>query len=87
MPYYYIAKLTQVTPLSGTSITQVQQLIVEQKVKSYVKSVEDHKDDITEMFNVIHIQRTKEFINQMRIYPEYELPNDKSNVVSLVEII
>ena len=42
---------------------------------------------MVEMFNVIHGQCTKEFIDQMRTYPEYETANDKSNVISLVEII
>ena len=37
--------------------------------------------------NVIHGQCTKEFIDQMRTYPEYELANNEYNVISLVEII
>ena len=39
------------------------------------------------MFNVIHGQCTKEFIDQMRTYLEYELANNESNVISFVEII
>ena len=43
--------------------------------------------NIAEMFNVIHRQCTKDFIDQMCTYQEYELANNKSNVISLVEII
>ena len=39
------------------------------------------------MFNIIHRQCTKELMDQIRTYPEYKLPNDESNVISLVEII
>ena len=42
---------------------------------------------MAEMFNVIHGLCTKKFINQMRTYPEYELANDESNIISLIEII
>ena len=39
------------------------------------------------MFNVIHGQCTKEFINQMCTYTEYKLVNDESDVISLAEIV
>ena len=42
---------------------------------------------MAEMFNVIQGQCTKEFINQMRTYPEYGVANDESDVISLAEII
>ena len=87
MSYHYIVEPTQATPSSGSAITQVQQIIFKQKVKSYVKRLEDHEENMAEMFNVIHGQCTKEFINQMRIYPEYWVANDRSDVISLAEII
>ena len=87
MSSHYIVEPTQVTPSSGLSVTQVQQLIFEQKVKSYVKRVEDHEDNMAEMFNVIHGQCTKEFIDQMRTYPEYSSANDASDVIALVQVI
>ena len=87
MSHLYIIKPTQATPVSGTAITRVQQIIFEQKVKSYVKRLEDHKDNMAEMFNVIHGQCTKEFIDQMRTYPEYEAANDASDVIALVQVI
>ena len=42
--------------------------------------------EMAEMFSVMHGQCTKEFIDQMRTCLEYELANDESNVISLVEI-
>ena len=63
MSHLYIIEPTQATPVSGTAITRVQQIIFEQKVKSYVKRLEDHEDNMAEMFNVIHGQCTKEFID------------------------
>ena len=54
MSDHSIVEPTQAAPASGTSITRVQQIIFEQKVKSYVKWVEDHEDNMAEMFNVIH---------------------------------
>ena len=39
------------------------------------------------MFNIIHGQCTKEFIDQMRTYPEYEVANNHSDVIGLVKII
>ena len=65
----------------------MQQIIFEQEVKDYVKKKRQHKMKMVEMFNVIHGQCTKEFINQMRTYPEYKLTNNESNVISLVKII
>ena len=85
--YHYIVETTQATLSSGLSITRVQQIIFEQKVKDHVKEKRYHKMNMAEIFNVIHGQRTKEFIDQMRTYPEYELANDESNLISLVEII
>ena len=87
MSHLYIIKPTQATSVTGTAITQVQQIIFQQKVESYIKIVEDHEDNMAEMFNVIHGQCTKEFINQMRTYPEYEAANDGSDMISLVQII
>ena len=85
--YHYIVEPTQVTPPSGSSITRVQHPIFKQKNKSYVKIVEDHEDNMAEIFKVIHGQCTKEFVNQMHTFPEYKLANDESNVISLIEII
>ena len=87
MSHLYIIEPTQATPVSGTAITRVQQIIFEQKVKSYVKRLEDHEDNMAEMFNVIHGQCTKEFIDQMRTYPEYVAANDASDVIALVQVI
>ena len=39
------------------------------------------------MFNVIHGQCTKKFIDQMHAYPEYQMANEKSSGISIVEII
>ena len=49
--------------------------------------LEDHEENMAEMFNVIHGQCTKEFIDQMRTYPEYGVANNQSDVISLAEII
>ena len=87
MSSHYIVEPTQIIALSGLSVTQVQQLIFKQKVKSYVKRLEDHKDNMAEMFNIIHGQCTKEFIDQMRTYPKYEVANDQSDVIALSQII
>ena len=87
MSHLYIIKPTHATPVSGTAITKVKQIICEQKVKSYVKRVEDQLDNMAEMFNVIQGQCTNEFIDQMRIYLEYEAANNGSDVISLVQII
>ena len=87
MSHLYIIEPTQAAPSSDTAITRVQQIIFEQEVKDYVKEKRQHKMNMAEMFNVIHRQCTKEFIDQMRTYPEYELANDESNVIYLVEII
>ena len=78
---------TRATPSTGSSITRVQQIIFKQEVKDHVKEKQHHKMNMAEMFNVIHGQCTKEFMDQMRTYPEYELANNESNVISLVEII
>ena len=43
--------------------------------------------NMAEMFNVIHGQCTKEFIDQMRTYPEYVAANDASDVIALVQVI
>ena len=56
-------------------------------MKDFVKETRYYNMHMLEMFNVIHEQCTKEFINQIRIYPEYVTTNDESNVISLVEII
>ena len=87
MSYHYIVEPTQTAPSSGTSVTRIQQIIFEEEVKDYVKKKRQHKMNMAKMFNVIHRQWTKEFINQMHIYPEYKLANNESNVISLVEII
>ena len=63
--HLYIIKPTQATPVSGTAITRVQQIIFEQEVKDYVKEKRQHKMNMAKMFNVIHGQSTKEFIDQM----------------------
>ena len=83
MSHLYTIKSTQVTPVTGTATTRVQQIIFEQKVKSYVKREEDHGDNMAEMFNVIHGQCTKKFINQMRTYPEYEAAKNGSDMILL----
>ena len=87
MSYHYIVEQTQATPSSGTSFTRLQQIIFEQKVKVYMKEKRQHKIYMAEMFNAVHGQCAKEFTDQMRTYPEYELANDESNVISLVKII
>ena len=87
MSYHYIFEPTQATPSSGSSITRVQQIIFKQEVKDHVKEKRYHKMNMAEMFNVIHGQCNKKFIDQMRIYPEYELAKNESDVISLVEII
>ena len=69
--------------MSGTAVTWVQQIIFEQEVKDYMKKKRQHKMNMAEMFNVIHGQCTKEFIDQMRTYPEYEAANDGSDVIAL----
>ena len=74
-------------PSSGSAITRVQQIIFKQEVKDYVKEKRQHKMKMAEMFNVVHGQCTKEFIDQLCTFLEYELANDESNVISLVEII
>ena len=75
MSHPYIIKPAQATPVPGTAITCVQQIIFEQEVKDYVKEKRQHKMNMVEIFNVIHGQCTKEFIDQMRTYPEYEAAN------------
>ena len=87
MSHLYIIEPTQATPATGTSITRVQQIIFEQRVKDYVKEERQHKMNMAEMFNVIHGQCTKEFIDQMRTYPEYSAANDASDVIALVQVI
>ena len=87
MSYHYIVNPTRAAPTSGISITRVQQIIFEQKVKSYVKRVEDHEENMAEKFNVIHGQCTKEFIDQMRTYPDYNQANEESDAIKLLEII
>ena len=87
MSHLYIIEPTQAIPVSGTTITRVQQIIFKQKVKSYVKRLEDHEDNMAEMFNVIHGQCTKEFIDQMRTYPEYEAANNGSDVITIAQVI
>ena len=86
MSHLYIIEPTQATPVSGTAITCVQQIIFKQEVKDYVKEKRQHKMTMAEMFNVIHGQCTKLFIDQMRTYLEYELANDGSDLISLVQI-
>ena len=52
-----------------------------------MKEKRQHKMNMAEIFNVIHRQCTKEFIDQIYTYPEYEAANNGSNVIPLVEII
>ena len=63
--YKYIVQPTQTTPSSGSAITRVQHIIFKQKVKDHVKEKQHRKTKMAEIFNVIHEQCTKEFINQM----------------------
>ena len=56
-------------------------------MKYYVKEKRQHKMNMAEMFNVIHGQCTKEFIDQMRTYPEYKAANDGSDVFALAQVI
>ena len=42
--YHYIVDPTQATLLSETSITCVQQIISKQKIKIYIKRLEDNKN-------------------------------------------
>ena len=86
MSHFYITEPTQATPVTGTAITRVQQIIFEQEVKDYMKEKRQHKMNMAEMSNVIQGQCTKEFIDQMPTYLEYEVANNVSNVISLVEI-
>ena len=85
--YHYIVEPTQATPSSGTAITQVQHIIFEQEVKDYVKEKRHHKRNMAEMYNVIHGQCTKEFIDQMRTYPDYNQANEESDAIKLLKII
>ena len=82
MATYYIVEST-----TATTVTWVQQIIFEQAVKVYVKEKQQHKMHMVEMFNTIHGQCTKEFVNQMCTYHKYEVANNHSDVIGLVKII
>ena len=87
MSYHYIVKPTQATPSSETAIMQVQNIIFEQEVKDYVKDKRHNKKYMGEMYNVIHGQCTKEFNDQMRMYPAYNQANEESDAIKVLKII
>ena len=69
LSHLYIVEPTQATSASGSTITRVQQIIFEQEVKDYVKEKRQHKMNMAEIFNVIHGQCTKDFIDQAAHVP------------------
>ena len=67
MPHHYIVEPTQ----ASATASWIEEINFEQEVKDYVKDKQHNKKYMGEMYNVIHGQCTKEFINQMRMYPDY----------------
>ena len=66
-----------VQPVQASGIcTWVIQIIFEQEVKDYLKERRQNKTYMAEMYNIIHRQCTKEFIDQMQMYPEYVKTNE-----------
>ena len=83
MSYHYIVQPTQ----ASATLSWMEEIIFEQEVKDYVRDKQHNKKYMEEMYNIIHWQCTKELIDQMRTYPNYNQANEESDAIKLLRII